>query len=45
MKKLFLDANVIIDLLTERHPWFIEVQQIFSLADMGKVKLYYEINL
>jgi len=39
MKRVFLDANVIIDLLTERYPWFSDAIRIFNLGDLGKVKL------
>lgn len=38
MKRVFLDANVVIDLLTERYPWFPDVLRIFNLGDLGKVK-------
>lgn len=39
MKRIFLDANVIIDLLGERYPWFPDALHIFNLGDLGKVKL------
>ena len=39
MKRIFLDANVIIDLLGERYPWFPDVLCIFNLGDLGKVRL------
>ena len=39
MKRIFLDANVVIDLLGERYPWFPDALRIFNLGDLGKVKL------
>jgi predicted nucleic acid-binding protein len=38
--KLFLDTNIILDLLTGRLPFKAEAERLFSLADQGKVKLY-----
>ena len=39
MKRIFLDANVVNDLLGERNPWFPDALRIFNLGDLGKVKL------
>lgn len=39
MKKLFLDTNIILDLLQERHPFCTEAASIFSLADKNEVVL------
>ncbi len=33
MKKLFIDTNIVIDLLSQRDPFFEEAAQLFSLAD------------
>ena len=30
MKRVFVDANIVIDLLCERYPWFPKVLRIFS---------------
>ena len=40
MKKVFLDANVAIDLMCERDPWFEDAVRLYSLADMGKIEIY-----
>lgn len=37
--KLFLDANVVIDLLGERDPFYQAVARIATLADKGKINL------
>lgn len=33
MKKIFLDTNVVIDLLAKRQPFYNEAANLFSLAD------------
>ncbi len=40
MKKLFLDTNIILDILAKRVPFHNEAAQLFSLADTGKVELF-----
>lgn len=40
MKRIFLDANIIVDLLCERYPWFPCVMRIFNMADLGQIELY-----
>ncbi|MBR0046176.1 MAG: PIN domain-containing protein [Bacteroidaceae bacterium] len=40
MKRVFVDANIIIDLLCERYPWFPDVLRLFSMGDLGQIKLY-----
>ena len=40
MKKIFIDANIAIDLMCERYPWFYDAMRLFSLADSGEIKLY-----
>jgi len=37
--KLFLDTNVVIDLLGEREPFYESVAKIATLADKGKIQL------
>jgi len=39
MKELFLDTNIIIDLLAKRDPFYDEAALLFSLADKKKIKL------
>lgn len=38
--RLFLDTNIILDLLTAREPFKVDAERLFSLADAGKVKLF-----
>ncbi|HPI19756.1 MAG TPA: PIN domain-containing protein [Candidatus Kapabacteria bacterium] len=37
--KLFLDTNVVIDLLGEREPFYESSAKIATLADIGKIKI------
>ena len=37
--KLFLDANVVLDLLGERDPFYEAVARIATLADKGEINL------
>ena len=37
--KLFLDTNIVIDLLGEREPFYESAAKITSLADIGKVQI------
>ncbi len=39
MRKLFLDTNIVIDLLSRREPYYKESATLFSLADRKKVEL------
>jgi predicted nucleic acid-binding protein len=39
MKSLFLDTNIVLDLLAHRMPFYTEAAQLFSLADKKKIKL------
>lgn len=39
MKKLFVDTNIVIDLLSRREPFFEETAELFSLADKKQVEL------
>lgn len=38
-EKLFLDTNVVIDLLGEREPFYTSAAKIATIADKGKVQL------
>jgi predicted nucleic acid-binding protein len=40
MKKVFVDTNIILDLLAERNPFYHSAAKLFSLADSGKIKIY-----
>lgn len=40
MDKLFVDTNIVIDLLQKREGFFEEAQELFTLADKQKVKLF-----
>jgi predicted nucleic acid-binding protein len=39
MKQLFIDTNIVLDLLGKRDPFYEDAAKLFSLADRGKVKL------
>ena len=39
MKKLFIDTNIVIDLLSRREPFYEEAANIFSLADKKIIEL------
>ena len=39
MKKLFIDTNIVIDLLSRREPFFDESAKLFSLADKKIIEL------
>ena len=39
-EKLFLDTNVVIDLLGERDPFYESAAKIATLADKGKIQIY-----
>lgn len=38
--KLFIDTNVIVDLIGEREPFCVDAIKIFALSEKKKVKLY-----
>jgi predicted nucleic acid-binding protein len=40
IRSIFLDTNIILDLLGERHPFYTPVAQIATLADEKKIKMY-----
>lgn len=39
-KKIFLDTNVVIDLLGEREPFYESAAKIATLADKGKIQIF-----
>ena len=39
MKRLFLDTNIVIDLLARRDPYYEEAAALFSLADRRRIEL------
>jgi predicted nucleic acid-binding protein len=39
MKKLFVDTNIVIDLLSRREPFYEEAALLFSLADRKQIEL------
>lgn len=38
--KIFLDTNVILDLILKRQPFFDEVAKIMTLAELNNIQLY-----
>lgn len=40
MENIFVDTNIVIDLLQKREEFYQESQELFTLADRKKVKLY-----
>jgi len=40
IEKLYLDTNVLLDLLGERKPFYESAARIATLADTGKIKLF-----
>lgn len=40
MKKLFIDTNIVLDLLGKREPFYDDAAKLFSLADRGKIGLF-----
>jgi predicted nucleic acid-binding protein len=39
MKSIFLDTNIVLDLLAHRMPFYTEAAKLFSLADKKKIEL------
>jgi len=39
MKKIFIDTNIVIDLLSRREPFFDEAATLFSFADKQQIEL------
>jgi predicted nucleic acid-binding protein len=40
MKSIFLDTNIIVDLIADRPPFSKYAIELFSLAELNKIKLY-----
>lgn len=40
MKKLFLDTNIVIDLLAKREPFYEEAASLFTMADKQQIQLF-----
>ncbi len=40
MEYIFVDTNIVIDLLSKREDFYKEAQELFTLADTKKVNLY-----
>lgn len=40
MKKVFVDTNILVDLIADRRPFSKFAIQLFSKAEEGKIKLY-----
>ncbi len=39
MTSIFVDTDVILDLLLQRHSFYIHAAQLFTLADKGQIKI------
>jgi predicted nucleic acid-binding protein len=39
MRKVFMDTNIVIDLLSRREPFYNEAASLFSLADKNEIEL------
>ncbi len=40
MEKIFVDTNIVMDLLEKREAFYQEAQELFTLADKKDIKLY-----
>lgn len=40
MKKIFIDTDIILDLLAKRKSFYLPAAQVFSLADNGKLHIH-----
>ncbi len=40
MEKVFVDTDIILDLLSERKPFYIHSATLFSKADKGEIKIF-----
>lgn len=40
MEKIFVDANIVMDLLEKREEFYQEAQELFTLSDKKNVRLY-----
>ncbi len=39
MKRIFIDTNIMLDLLGERHPYYEPIAKIATLSDKGELKM------
>ncbi len=39
MKRVFLDTDIVLDLLAERHPFYAAAASIFTLAETGQLEV------
>ena len=39
MDKVFVDTDIVLDLLMQRHPFYIHAARLFTLADNGKINI------
>ncbi len=39
MKRIFIDTNIMLDLLGERHPYYTPIAKIATLSDRGEVQM------
>jgi len=39
-RKVFVDTDVIYDLLAKRDPFYLQSARLFTLADEGKIQIY-----
>ncbi len=39
MKRVFIDTNIMLDFLGERHPYYEPIAKIATLSDKGKLKM------
>lgn len=40
MEKVFVDTDIVLDLLSNREPFYVHSAYLFSEADKGKIKIY-----
>ena len=40
MRQIFIDTNVVLDLLAKRKPWYDDAALLFSLADKGHFQIF-----
>lgn len=40
MERIFVDTNIVMDLLQKREPFYTEAQELFTLSDKKEIKLY-----
>jgi predicted nucleic acid-binding protein len=40
MENVFVDTNIVIDLLAKREPFYMEAQELFTLSDKKEVQLH-----